>query len=853
MNDKKTNQPDFDAHLAQLNHKDASQRVKAAETISSLPACTPEIVSTLEKMAAKDRSKLVKEAALKALLSPACRKVQQSSNARIAFSIRRLIVSQIGQWEQEGLITPEQGKLLSQRYNFDFTQSAAAPSKSAKPKAPQPKRSLMEIMLSDTSIKVILYLGSLFVIGFAYLIASVIESVFFQFVLLFLLTAGFLGASMLLFKRLNQASIVLFIVFSLLLPINASVIQDSIHLKDSFSHPYWIVVTLILTVCWGVGTFFYNSRLLSMLAFLGISQVFWQIGDWINLSQHLTLFLWQLVLIGLLGVIRVLISWKDKNFTRPAFNFHQLMQATLLLNSLAHLGEMHKDGWWALAALTWLAAAGVFLFSSRLYPNALYPFVITAVLLPVPSFFLNTLNPDAVIIWAFNWIWGTAFLFRAEFSADSEKEERKPFALPFYLSALFLHPTSIFFGNIENDILGFGLLAATTAVYGYLTFSKSREVTWAITLFAGILTYFKLYHIPPLEDYDIYEGFAVLWPAMALLAGEIYTRRKEKAKLWGRWLLIGGAGLAGLAGLTLFFSGFGEPLRAAIGFLILAVFMLGYASSYPLAWIGYTSTASLALGLLFTLIHTEQDTWLAPFLLLSLAYFIPGHLFLFLKKSNPWVKMLRTSGLILALLTAFSSPLQGGPAAIVTLALAAVMFTLEAYRQNNINLAVPADLLYIGAYFMVLSELKVDQPQFYSVGAALLGMIMHYLLVKRESGLGAFIAGMISQLVLLSTTYIQIISTGEGFYFFMLIFQALVVIGYGLVVHSRSLLFTPIGFIVIAVLTVVFNALDPDLIILFLCCGGFLFLILGIIAALMRDKLLSTRDKLKEKITRWQG
>ena len=104
---------------------------------------------------------------------------------------------------------------------------------------------------------------------------------------------------------------------------------------------------------------------------------------------------------------------------------------------------------------------------------------------------------------------------------------------------------------------------------------------------------------------------------------------------------------------------------------------------------------------------------------------------------------------------------------------------------------------------MILFELKVDQPQFYSVGAALLGMLMHYLLMRAGSNTGAFITGMVSQLVLLSTTYIQMVGNNSLGYFSALFFQSLVVLAYGLVIRSRSLVFTPIAFVVLGVFTVV--------------------------------------------------
>ena len=57
--------------------------------------------------------------------------------------------------------------------------------------------------------------------------------------------------------------------------------------------------------------------------------------------------------------------------------------------------------------------------------------------------------------------------------------------------------------------------------------------------------------------------------------------------------------------------------------------------------------------------------------------------------------------------------------------------------------------------------------------STLLGMLMHYLLTRAESRTGAFIMGTVSQLVLLGTSYFQLVSTSEVGYFFVLFRSAL--------------------------------------------------------------------------------
>jgi len=147
---------------------------------------------------------------------------------------------------------------------------------------------------------------------------------------------------------------------------------------------------------------------------------------------------------------------------------------------------------------------------------------------------------------------------------------------------------------------------------------------------------------------------------------------------------------------------------------------------------------------------------------------------------------------------------------------------------------------------MILSELKVDEPQYYSIGAALLGMLMHFLLTRAGSKTGTFIAGMLSQLVLLGTTYIQMVSTNRLSFFFVLFAQSMIVLIYGLIQRSRSLVITPIVFAVLGVMTVIYSALKGLGPVILIGSTGVLLLMAGIIAVLMRERITRLGDQLSE-------
>jgi hypothetical protein len=155
---------------------------------------------------------------------------------------------------------------------------------------------------------------------------------------------------------------------------------------------------------------------------------------------------------------------------------------------------------------------------------------------------------------------------------------------------------------------------------------------------------------------------------------------------------------------------------------------------------------------------------------------------------------------------------------------------------------------------MILAELNVDEPQFYSVGAALLGMFMHFLLTSAGSKTGAFLAGMLSQLVLLGTSYLQMLAAEEPARFFLLFAvlfaQSLVVLVYGMIQRSRSLVFTPLVFVVLGVLTLLYGTLKELGLgpVILIGSTGILLLMAGIAAVLMRERIA----KLGEQLSGWR-
>jgi hypothetical protein len=308
--------------------------------------------------------------------------------------------------------------------------------------------------------------------------------------------------------------------------------------------------------------------------------------------------------------------------------------------------------------------------------------------------------------------------------------------------------------------------------------------------------------------------------------------------------------------LTLLFliaTGGEEPARAAIAFIIIAAFLTLFSLLDHRPMVGYGVTINLALAVIFGLVYFEQERWVTPLIILAALYYFGGFILARVSSQDRWTSVLRWSGLALGTLVAVTAPIQGGAAAVIGTALAATFFVIEGFRQKNIWLGFPATLLYLGAYFILLVELDISQPQIYSIGAALLGFIMHYLLVRSRSNWAAFATGLISQLILLSTTYIQMVGTERFLFFFVLFAQSLVVLTYGLVIRSKSLTVTPVIFVVLGVITATLSVLAGIPALILVGCTGLLLLILGSLALIMREQLLSVTGRLGERLGGWRA
>ncbi len=312
-------------------------------------------------------------------------------------------------------------------------------------------------------------------------------------------------------------------------------------------------------------------------------------------------------------------------------------------------------------------------------------------------------------------------------------------------------------------------------------------------------------------------------------------------------------GIAGALTLTNYMFLFGESASfAALGFGIYTLLALIVNLVYRKPILSYAFTATLPLFIAFLFRAFGVEKWIHPLIFIAAAYYAGGFLLRAAKLLEGWEQPLLYSGLGLGIIVSVAAPTFRGVDVALPVAIAATLWAAEAFARRNVWLAFPTNGLYLFAYFIILNRLNVGEPQFYTVGAALLGLIQHYLLTRAGSRAGAFIMGMLSQFVLLGTTFFQMWAAIAAplmlRYFFLLFFQSLATLAYGIVIRSRSLTFFPIGFVVLGVIQLALTASGGLGTVFIIGCTGILLLSLGIAAILMRERL----TQIGERLSQWQ-
>jgi hypothetical protein len=875
-------EPEWQSAFDQLGSSNLTDRQQAVEALASWAPAEADVLERLEQTAAQDRSQAVRQAALEILADPALHNVQYR-RSRLSARARIDIGRELDRWEQQGLIKPELKAVLRLRYPLQPMAQAAKPS--GPPAPPKERPSLTQILLSETTVQIVLYLGALFTLASAFIFATAIESI--RMLILGGTTLAFFGAGILLFFRLKQAGFVMFLIAGVLILVDGGVLVDQFNLQNSQELPFWTGLLFVLGLVWLGGTALYRSRLFSIFWLWSWSMAAFAAGIWADQGIFAVLFLVAIAsLIGLGGGL--LLRRLESRLGVPLFVGASLQM--LGLQSITLLGVLVlvvSDE--TIDPLEWAAFAGIWFVGALFYAmltewvtrHALTRLLAAISIALMPVWLLNTVNPDAVWSAVALVIWGIGLMIWGQLLSYLTIDRARAYSGHIFWNSLPIFFLGIFVGGQVAQGYAFGYLMLAGILMGVAAYVNRSTARFSASLVYLVFGYFSLFGFDVVQDLDLFPGLVLWLPAVGLISGGWLIRRSKLAERWAAPATVIGLILAAFslfAGLT------GAPNftgESALLYLLWGLFILVYAAIAGPVWLAFGAWSTLSFSLILALVHFDIDRWMLLVSVWILLLYGAGLVLTLLAGRKPlpdqddetaertqsywglgfgWSSSLRLSGLALAPLAALTAPVQGDGIAVLGVGLFAIMFAIEGFRLRNIWYGFPANALLLGTWFLGLLFFDVDQPQYFSIAAAMLGLIMHYLLIREAdnsdglslSSVVAFGTGILAVLVLLTTTYFQFVGEAMFRWFVLLFFQALAVLGYGLVVRSRSLVIAPLGFVILGVVSAVF-VFAGELAILLLAGCGFLLLGIGVIALLARERLLKATEDVRERTGGWRG
>jgi hypothetical protein len=723
---------------ADLKSPTAQTRLDAIQKLDEHKFSSPAILHTLEGMALKDKSKPVREAARKVLDNPTHRYIQ-SRTTKLNRKERQVILVELADWETDGLIPAEQADIIRQRYDFDLKPSqpqtssptpptqpelATAQATSSSPQPAIPRASLTQTLLSETSIKIALYLGAFFVIAAAAILAAVVEAA--RLPLLLAATVLFAVGALVTRTRLPQPSFALFIVFSFLLPTDANVLADVLNLSDKVNAGYWFAVMALMALIWSFGTWFYASRLFSLAAFVALIISIVRLGELFESELEIYLLLLSFVAFLGLGGTYLLKRWRSANFSLPLFILVQFSQLGLIAFTLVAIAtrlENLPSTWNLLSAVFWLLTMGFYALSDSIFPFVLFPWLSAAALYPVPLNFMITFDVEALPVAIATWGWGLFLAAASEISRRLPIDKIRRYGLPLLTGSLLVVLTAVLIGYIDEISYGFIFILASAILYALLHILKPRAYVWTTALLLSTGAYFSFFALPFMENIDVFAGYQLLGVSLLLLLPDLFLIPDFFADKTWRWPLRGLGALLAFFTLSLFLPFSIENTgQAAIAYGIYTIFFALYALKFDKAWLGYIGTASAALAVTFALRHFELDAWLPALTALSAFYYLFGYIVGRNEKRGSWSTMLRYSGLGLASLVSTLAIVtvkeSSGRYALVP----ALLFGVEMFSRRAALTEIGLQLFLASGIFMLLQEAGLERGyQWLGIALSLLG------------------------------------------------------------------------------------------------------------------------------------
>lgn len=727
-------QATLDRILGDLASDDVTRQLSALNELEQTSYSSAAIIDRLEQLAIHAEG-AVQKFALNALNLKTSQMVA-SRKTDVSKPSRMLILREIETWENSGLLEPLRAEVLRRRYDFDVHEGIPikrAIGKIVKPRSesiteekeptpieiPQPvpqqrpaepRLSLMQTLLSETSVRIYLYLGAFFVIAAAMILAALVEAA--RLPILLIATFTFAAAAIGFKRRLPQPSFAFGVVFSFLLIIDAGVIADLSQFADHPLNVYWSFVFIGMAFIWGFATWFYESRLFSIASLLAL-----RLGGTSVVAALAGSSAWSITvtgvsaLAGLLGT-HLLKKWKGQGFATPVFVTSQVMQGITILSScsliMANLFATNTPAdIWMAHTLTWVFAASFFAASDIIAPSTVFPWLSAASLCLLPWLFLSIFDAPTIVIGAGFAVWGTLVAFGSEVIRYLKDAYFQRFRFPLLALSLLLLSTAVIFGAVEGIAYAFAAFVLSAIVYTTLNIMHSRWYVWTAALLAGLGAYFAFFALPFMERANFYPGFQLLLASVLLLLPELFLKGPlTLARSWN-WppVALGIVVVALNFSISHVYMIGGKPNvgNAAIIIGCYAILIAAYALRFKLPVIGYFATASLASAIRYAHFYFESDLWLPMLIALSVLYYAAGFFLARKDQTKAWSQMLIFSGLSLGALLSLDELFAYQTLHSVYVAIIAALYIIEMFARRNGWLEIGAHcILNFAAYLFLL-------------------------------------------------------------------------------------------------------------------------------------------------------
>ena len=692
----------------------------------------------LEIISMQSDNEDIRRDALAALSLPPQRHVR-SRISRMNRGNRYVLLEEINNWEKEGLLKNHQAEVIRRRYDFDFTaqttpklatvqaadsqpeanasaegtqadipRPGSVPVAQREPEGPRP--SLLQTLISEASIKIYLYLGAFFVIASAAILGVVIPEL--RLPILIVATLIFGGLAVAIKKRLPQPSFALFIVFSFLLPITANTIQETLFQTSTLSASagYWVIVYFVMAIIWSGSTWFYESRLFSVTAFISLALALFRLGDVFDTQAEFYTSATGLAGIAGLAGTWLLKKWKDANFGLPLFLTTQLLQAVILIASISIFGVNAFDpsnsasALWQLATFfTWAFACAFYIFSNSVFPFVLFPWLAAGMLIPMPWFIAAAFDVESLGSTIILFIWGAILSIASEMTERVELTRK--YSLPVLLASIPTLALALITGFAYSTALGMIAALGVTVIYTGLHILRVRWWLWTIALLNFIIAFFTFFNLELMQKLNVFFGYQTLALSILFLLPDLFLKKDLTADKEWRWPpRVYGVIFTLYTSLVLLIQN--EPSHAAICFGVYALFFAAYTFAQRKSILGYLPAVYLPLTVIYALNYFNVDAWLPTLTALAVLYFVIGAA---LRSKEAWSLVLRNSGLALGTILSFSALFllkeSGGWYALVI----GLLFMAEMFLSKDGWFEIGAPILFSIGAFLILRDLNFER------------------------------------------------------------------------------------------------------------------------------------------------